>query len=145
MSQFIGTSMKRGHAGELTRGYFDHTVESRLNDGSVKAFGVPVVVKGDKVGATTATSEATLVYGFSVRQYGQANVDGTQDQPAVAIMRRGYMAVPVAGGTPAFGTQVYLDSTGKVTAEQSSNTAIPGCLFLGAKDADGLVEISFNI
>ena len=49
MSQFIGTSMKRGHAGELTRGYFDNTVESRLNDGSVKAFGVPVVVKGDKV------------------------------------------------------------------------------------------------
>lgn len=145
MSQFIGISMKRGHAGELTRGYFDHTVESRFNDGTVKDFGVPVVVKGDKVGATTATSEATVVYGFAVRQYGQANLDGTQDQPGVAVMRRGYMAVPVTGGTPAFGAQVYLDASGKVTATSDSNTAIPGCLFMGAADAEGLVEISFNI
>lgn len=143
MSQFIGTSMKRSHAGELTRGYFDHTVESRKNDGTIKAFGVPVKISGTGVGATAATTDA--VYGFAVRQYGQANIDGTQDQSGVAVMRRGYMAVPVTGGTAAFGGQVYLNASGQITADSDSTTAIAGCIFMGAADADGLVEIAFNI
>ena len=32
MSQFIGTSMPRGSAGDITRGMFDYTTEVKQND-----------------------------------------------------------------------------------------------------------------
>ena len=142
MSQFIGTSMPRGFAGDITRGYFDHTVEGRFSDGTVKSFGVPVKLSGDKVAATTATAD--VVYGFAARGYGQADCEGVQAMGQIGVLRRGYMAVASAG-TPAAGAQVYLSATGTITAGSDSTTAIPGCTFMGAKDADGLVEIAFNI
>lgn len=60
-------------------------------------------------------------------------------------MRRGYMAVALESGTAALGGKVYLNATGKISADSSSNTEIPNCIFMGAADADGLVEIAFNI
>lgn len=143
MSQFIGLSMRRGYAGDLTRGYYDHTIESRMTDGSVKAFGVPVKISGDKVAATSATSD--VVYGFAVRNYGQVDMAGVQDMSAIGVLRRGYLAVKSTGGTPAFGGKVYLDASGQISADQSSNTEIPGAIFMGAADADGLAEIAYNI
>ena len=143
MSQFIGTSMPKGFAGELTRGYYDNTIEIKENDGSVTAFGVPVKLGDGKAAATSAAAD--VVYGFSVRTYGQANMDGKQAQPFVSVLRRGYIAVINTGGTPAAGAQAYLTAEGKITAEKSSNTAIPGCMFMGTADASGLAEIAFNI
>lgn len=64
----------------------------------------------------------------------------------VCILRRGYVAVRAAG-TPAPGGAVYLDAANKgVTATKAGDaTAIPNCVFMGAKDDAGLAEIAFNI
>ena len=121
MSQFIGTSMPRGFAGEITRGFFDFTTEVHKNNGTVKAFG------------------------FAVREYGQVDAAGVQKDDILTVLRRGYMVVKTAGGTPALGGTVYLKTDGTITADKGTNTAIPGCTFMGAADASGLVEIAFNI
>ena len=145
MSQFIGTRMPEGFAGTVTRGEFDYTAETKVN-GGMTAYGMPVKLDASgKAVPCTATSD--VVHGFTIREVGQANLTGIQLAPVVSILRRGYLLVSVEG-TPALGGQVYLSATGTLTAEAGSdpnNTAIPGCKFCKAKNADGLVEIEFNI
>ena len=147
MSQFIGTKMARGFAGELTRGYFDNTTEIKANDATapVVAFGVAVKLNATADGVTPVTAASDNVYGFAVRVYGQADCQGEQTQNLVTIMKRGYMAVAVVGGTPALGGQVYLSATGAITANSASATAIEGAVFMGAVDANGLAEVAYNI
>ena len=154
MAQFIGMSMPCGFAGTLTRGYFDYTTEILTNDGTtpVKAFGVAVKLNSTGDAVTPCAATADKVYGFAVREYGQAHLDddgaSVQDMTIVTIMKRGYMAVKLASGTAARGGTVYLNATGGITAEAGSspaNTAIPNCVFMGPADSDGLVEIAFNI
>ena len=130
MSQFIGTSMPRGSAGDITRGMFDYTTEVKQND------------------TTTPVSDASKVYGIAVRDYRQVGPDGKvwPKDAFVCILRRGYVAVRAAG-TPEPGGAVYLDAANKgVTATKAEGaTAIPNCVFMGAKDDAGLAEIAFNI
>lgn len=147
MSQFIGTSMVRGYAGELTRGHFDNTTEIKANDATapVDAFGIAVKLNATADAVTPVTDDADAVYGFAVRVYGQADCQGEQTQSLVTIMKRGYMAVAVASGTPALGGQVYLSATGAITADSTSATALEGAIFMGAIDANGLAEIAYNI
>lgn len=144
MAQFIGSSMARGFAGSLTRGAYDNTVEARQNDASapVAAFGLPLKLKGSAV-TPAGGADAGSVIGFSVREYKQADMAGAVSLPFVSVLRRGYLAVSAAG-TPAAGGKVYLDSKGKITAA-ATNDAIPGAVFMGSADADGLAEIAFNI
>ncbi len=156
-AQFIGTSMTRGFAGELTRGYYDATTEVKANDATtpVVGFGVPVKLNTNADGVTPCSATADAVYGFAVREYGQAvpkirssALVDEQDQALVTVMKRGYMAVKLASGTAKLGGTVYLNATGGLTADAGSapaNTAIPNCIFMGAADSDGLVEIAFNI
>lgn len=146
-AQFIGTSMTRGFAGELTRGYYDATTEVKANDATtpVVGFGVPVKLNTSADGVTPCAATADKVYGFAVREYGQVDCEGKQAQAMVTVMKRGYMAVKLASGTAKLGGKVYLNAIGGLTAETASNTAIPNCVFMGAADADGLVEIAFNI
>lgn len=150
MAQFIGTSMPRGFAGELTRAYYTNLVETKLNDKAapVVAFGFPVKVNDAKNAITPCKSaeDAGKVYGFSVRFYGQAQTSDqhpTEGAP-IGVLRKGYVAVKCKGGTPVLGDKVYLTAKGEVTAE-AAGTAIEGAQFMGAVDADGLAEISFNI
>lgn len=146
MSQFITSTspMPRGYAGQLTRGFFDNTVETKEADGSV-AFGALVKLGADgKVKAAAAAADATAVYGFALREYGQADASGVQATPFVGVLRRGYVAVAVAAGTAAPGGAVYLNATGAITAEKASNTAVPGAVFCGAAEG-GIAEIAFNI
>lgn len=151
MPQFIGTSMTRGFAGDLTRGYYDNTTEVKVNDATapVSAFGVPVKINSAGTGVTPVTAAADAVYGFSVRLVGQVYSSPAgqyvQSQQPVTVMRRGYMAVALESGTAALGGKVYLNATGKISADSSGNTEISNCIFMGAADADGLVEIAFNI
>ena len=139
MSQFIGMSMPASFAGEITRGTFDHTVESAINDGTVVEFGVPVKLNAGKVAKTSAKSD--VVFGFVVRNYGQSELGV---QKVASVLKRGYMAVKTAGGTPAKGGQVYLKTDGTITADEGSNTAIPNCFYMGGAQ-DGIAEIAFNI
>lgn len=154
MAQFIGTSMTRGFAGMLTRGYYDNTTEVLKNDATtpVSAYGVAVKLNTAKDGVTPTAATSDAVYGFAVREYGQAYRDSkgaiVEKQDIVTVLKRGYIAVVLASGTAARGGTVYLNATGGITAEAGSspaNTAVPGAVFMGPADADGLVEIAYNI
>ncbi|WP_418955073.1 structural cement protein Gp24 [Sutterella wadsworthensis] len=151
MAQFIGTSMTRGFAGMLTRGFFDNTTEVKANDGTtpVQAFGIPVKWNTTKTAVTPAAAASDTVIGFAVRVYGQAIPEAGggsyQQQNIVTVLKRGYIAVASVGGTVTTGGQVYLTSTGGLSADSSGNTAIPGAIFAGTADAEGLVEIAYNI
>ena len=151
MAQFIGTSMTRGFAGMLTRGFFDNTTEVKANDTTapVQAFGIPVKWNATKTGVTPVTAAADAVIGFAVRVYGQAIPEAGggsyQQQNIVTVLKRGYIAVASVGGTVTTGGQVYLTSTGGLSADSSDNTALTGALFAGTADAEGLVEIAYNI
>ena len=146
MAQFIGTSMTRGFAGMLTRGYFDNTTEVKANDKTtpVKGFGVPVKWNATQTAVTPVAAAADAVLGFAVRTFGQAIPDAEggsyQEQNLVTVLKRGYIAVAGVEGA-----QVYLTSTGGLSATADSNTALAGAVFAGTKDADGLVEIAYNI
>lgn len=143
--------MTRGFAGMLTRGFFDNTTEVKANDGTtpVQAFGIPVKWNTTKTGVTPVTAAADAVIGFAVRVYGQAIPEAGggsyQQQNIVTVLKRGYIAVAGVEGTITAGAQVYLTSTGGLSATADSNTALAGAVFAGTKDADGLVEIAYNI
>lgn len=146
MSQFIGIDMPRGYAGEITRGYFDYTTEVKANDATtpVTAFGVPVMLNTAKTAVVLGTTAANII-GFSVRDYGQADAAGVQQQSIVTVLKRGYFAAAITGGTPAPGGQVYVTSAGVLSAASSGNTAVSGAVFCGSIDAAGLAEIAYNI
>lgn len=147
MTSFIGTSMPRGYAGEITRGAFDYTTEAKENDKTTPVSEAGVFVSLTATGTATVATGTDAVYGVSLRDYRQIGPDG-KPWPAdrlVAILRRGYVAVQ-AEGTPTIGAPVYLGENGIATATQASGAeAIPGCTFMSAKDSDGLAEIAFNI
>lgn len=142
MAQFIGTSMRRGFAGEITRGAFDYTTEIKPNDGTspVAAFGVPVMFNVAKDAVVLGTTYSAII-GFAVREYGQSNAPGK----LVSVLKRGYFAAAIADGTPAPGGTVYVKSTGVLSASSSSANAVSGAFFTGVVDADGLAEIAYNI
>lgn len=147
MSQFIGTSMERGFEGMLTRGYFDNTTEILPNDGTapVAAFGIAVMLNATADAVTPCTDDADPVYGISVRIYGQADNSGVQAQNLVTILKRGYIAVKPKAGTPARGGVVYIAPDGSITADSTGAGTLTGAYWMGAKDADGLAELAFNI
>lgn len=142
MTQFISSisPMPHGFAGQVTRGFFDNTVETKE---ATTAIGAGLAVKLDTTGKVAKVSAAAdAVYGFVVREFGQAG--SAEEQSLVAVLRRGYLAIKVTGA-PAVGGKVYLTSSGELTATAASNTAVPGATFCGTADASGIVEIAFNI
>ena len=143
--QIIGASVPAGFAGEIARGEFDYTAETRVNNAAapVAAFGVAVKLADDgSVTPTTAAGDA--VFGFSLRLFGQADLTGGQaaHEKALPVLRRGYFFAKAAG-TPIAGGKVNLASDGAITADEG--TAIPNAVFSGTVDSDGLVEIAYNI
>lgn len=147
MAQFIGTSMTRGFEGMLTRGFFDATTEIKANDGTapVQGFGVAVKINAGATGVTPCDDDADAVYGISVRVYGQADNAGIQEQTFVTVLRRGYIAVKPAAGTPALGGAVYLNASGVLSADSTGGVLVANAQWMGAADADGLAELAFNI
>jgi hypothetical protein len=153
-----------GFAGMITR--VDTTdTEPQVIDSTTPptSFGVPVKMVAGKIQPVAAGDAATVVYGFLARPYpfqGQniASVVGTQTPPTSGtgdIMRRGYMAVKVNAGTPAFGGVVYVrvanPSGAKViggieaVADSTNTVIVAGAQFMSAGDANGNAEISYNI
>lgn len=144
------TRMPSGFAGDVTR-KAEATVESGLMGADV-AFGAPVKLDGTgKLSPLSAAGDA--VYGFMVRPY------PTQDAQATAgsiqdCMRRGYMAARLARGTAARGAAVHVRiaaAEGKAVGDieaaavEDETVEVPGCIFMGAADDGGIVEIAFNI
>lgn len=142
--------MPAGFAGDVSR-KTEATIESGLMAGDV-AFGSPVKLDTSGKLAPVAAA-ADVVYGFMVRPY------PTQDQLATSgsiqdCMRRGYMTVRLASGTAAKGGKVYVRiaaADGKAVGDieaaavKDETAEVTGCIFLGAADDGGIVEIAFNI
>lgn len=153
-----------GFAGMITR--VDATdTEPQIIDSTTPptAFGVPVKMVNGKIQPIAAGDTASVIYGFLVRPFpfqGQniAQAIGTQVPPTSGtgdIMRRGYMSVKANAGTPAFGGAVYVrvatPSGAKViggieaVADGANTVIVPTAQFKSAPDANGNVEIEYNI
>ena len=51
----------------------------------------------------------------------------------------------VTAGAAKAGGKVYATAAGAISATAESNTEIAGAVFMGAADANGIAEVSFNI
>lgn len=156
--------MPNGIAGDITR-QSQATIEAQVFDSAnaFSAYGLFGKIASNKFIPVGAGDAATAVYGLLIRPYPKTGANasdplGTSVPPTTGladVMRRGYATVKNNAGTPAIGSQVYIRvanaAAGKPiggieAASDSTNTiAVAGCFFQAAADANGLVEISFNI
>ena len=111
----------------------------------------------------TTGDDAADVYGILVRPYPTTGANasdplGESVPPTTGVcdvMRSGYIAVKNNAGVPALGGQVYVrvDTAApgqpiggiEAAADGANTIAVTGATFMGAADADGNVEIGFNI
>ena len=155
-------NLDRGYPGARSRVYEGgETLESKVvGEGNIDIYnGSPVALNtaGEIVPIESAALAAKL-FGFIVRPYpsqGVGSLTGENEalQPATVatVMRRGYMTVEVAAGTPAARAPVYVVTSGSaaplgsISASSTNATAIAGAFFTGDASADGIAEIEFNI
>jgi hypothetical protein len=150
--------MPAGITGEVSRP--GATLESQLTGATAIPFGAVVKIKNGKLSALEQGDTADVIYGFLSRVYpttsAATNFGSASAAPGTlqSVMRRGYMIVPLKGSAQdAKADPVYvrtsaesLETIGEIEAGAGEGlVAIPGCIFMGAEDADGAVEISFNI
>ena len=162
MTAFI-YRMPAGIAGDVTR-HEASKIEPQLMDASypVTEFGVPVKMVSGKVRPMPSGATYADVYGFSVRPYpsqmaaSEAIGAATPDvnKGIIDILVSGYMTVKVKNGTPTKNAAVYFRASAGSPAELigqleagslSNNTILTGATFVGTGDADGNVEIKFNV
>ena len=155
-------NLDRGYPGALSRVHEGgHTLESKIVGEGTSAElynGSPAALdaNGDIVPVESATIAGKL-FGFVVRPYPSQGVgsltgedESLQPSTAATVMRRGYMTVAVASGTPAARGAVYVVTSGSaaplgsISAASANATVIPGAFFTGDA-ADGIAEIEFNI
>lgn len=164
MSNAYLTRMPAGIPGDVSRKELAKIQPEVMDtDYPVLLYGVPVKLTSGKVRPFTTGDDATPVLGLSVRPYpfqaetSQALGAGTPNttQP-LDILRSGFMTVKNNAGTPAKGGTVYVRviSSGsaaqplggiEAAADGGDCVAITGAAFEGTADADGNVEISFNL
>lgn len=132
------------------------------------AYGVAAKIVNGQATAIVSGDTVAVVYGLLVRPYPitgqQANPPlGSAQPPSVDgmanILKRGYMTVENTQGTPALNTPVYVrvadtDNTGhpigSLSASQDTTTPadtpqLPNAIFMGDQDANGNVEVAYNI
>lgn len=134
------------------------------------AFGDPVKMGSNgKIQALAAGDLATAIYGFLERPYpgGMPTTYASQGYGNIApaagarctIMKRGYMTVTLQGATAAAkGGAVYVRINGTLPSggrygnveaapdgTPANTPTIPNCYFMGAADANGNVEIAYNL
>lgn len=163
MSNAFVYRMPAGIAGDVTRR--EHaTIEPHVFDASypVTEFGLPVkLVSGEIRPIAAADTVADVQYGLLVRPYpsqmatSEALAAGTPDVTKIGdVLVRGYMTVKCNLGTPAKGGAVYVRKTAngdyliggiEAGADSAKCEALVGAIFMGSADADGNVEIAFNI
>jgi hypothetical protein len=129
----------------------------------VTLFGVPVKKVSGKFRPITTGDVASDVYGLSVRPFpmqtsiNEALAAGTPstDQPLDTLVS-GYMTVKNNAGVPAEGNPVYMrvvasgvaaQPLGGIEADADGGdcVAITGAKYMGSADANGNVEIRYNI
>lgn len=155
--------MPAGIVGDINRA--EHaTVETALQHATKYAtsYGIPIKFVAGKVAHVESGDDASVVAGFIVRPYptGPAvnnEAEGVATPPAsgpVDVLTRGYIIGKLARGTAVRRGAVFVRvtaDTGKLVgdiedaADSGKCVAIPGCYFMGAADANGIVEIAYNI
>lgn len=162
MSNAFLYRMPSGIPGDVSR-KLESTVESQLFDSAhpFSAYGLFGKLANGKFIPMGAGDTADSVYGLLVRPY---PTHSSQEPLGVAtpptsgvanVMRRGYMSVKNNAGNPTNGSQVYVRvanaASGKplggieAVADGTNTIAIKGCIFTNAGDANGQIEIAFNI
>lgn len=162
----ILTRMSQGNPGDLTRPTAPNTVEAQIAVVATPftTYGAPVKFSGNNVVPIAGGEAASAIIGFLVRPFPiqGANASdplGTSVPPKagpVDVLKRGYISVKCANGTPAVNGTVYVriaNPTGPIplgsieaTSIPSTNVAVPGnTYFTGAQDSNGNVEVAYNI
>lgn len=156
MSTAILYRMGHGVAGDITR-QSQATIEPQILGATpfpaYGRFGKMVTGKFVPIGAGDTADD---VYGLLVRPYPTQGANasdpiGTAVPPTTGladVLRRGYVAVHVASGTPAHGTGVFIRlSNGAIeaAADGVNTIQVDGAIFMSGKDAKGIAEIAFNI
>jgi len=137
------------------------TIESVVLDASnpFPVYGVPGKIVGGKFVPLAEGDEASVIYGMLIRAFPalgseMTNLMGPRNSVG-DVMRRGYTTVKLNAGTSALGGAVYVRvgaaSAGKpvggieAAADGTNTVVLPGATFMSAADADGNVEIAYNI
>jgi hypothetical protein len=160
--------MPAGIPGEITRSGLS-VVEPNVIDANTPptAFGVFVKLATGKIQPCAVAGDvaAGVVYGLIVRPYptqqnstSPAFGGGTPSlTDSCSILRAGYMNVKLARGTAVKGGGVAMRTTAgshavgdiedltNVGAGDTDCTLVAGATFMGSADANGNVEIAFNI
>jgi len=154
----------QGVVGNVSRNAPNATIEPKFLSTTAKpAIGTPVKLVAGVAAAIAASDANTVVYGILTRAYPtsagaytSSNNFGNEvapDLPA-GILKRGYITVQNLVGTPAVGGAVYFRNAngtannplGSIEAAASANVVqLLGAYFNGTADADGTVEIAYNL
>ena len=158
------TRMPSGFPGRVTRSD-SLTIEPGIIDQATPptVFGAFVKNVAGKLQPIAASDAATVVYGVLVSAYptqSTSNPLGVATPPAsgvIDVLRRGYVSVPLQGGTAVKGAAVYVVTTAGTgfpvatiaTAASpgggSAAVAVANTFFTGPADSGSVVEIEFNI
>lgn len=142
------------------------TIETQLFD-STAAFGAyglfGKIDSNGKFAPIGSGDAAAAIYGLLIRPYPTTGANasdplGTSVPPTSGcanILKRGYATVQINAGTAALNGAVYVRvataSGAKViggieaAADGTNTIQVAGCVFTGAADANGNVEIAFNL
>lgn len=155
--------MNNGVPGEVTRPS-QSTIESQAFNSSLPfpQYGLPGKVASGLFVPVAATGDLALVTGILVRPFPTQGVNASDALGAAVpatsgicnVLRRGYITVKNNAGTPAKGGAVYVrfqnpsgaQIVGGIEATSTADTtALPNAKFTDAADANGFVEIEYNI
>lgn len=164
MGNAILYRMPSGIPGDISR-QSQATVEPQIFDPALPfpGYGLFGKLAAGKFVPIASGDTAAVIYGLLVRPYpttGGAGSEplGTATPPTKGVcdvLRRGYMTVKNNAGTPALGGTVYVRvaaaAAGKpiggieAAADGTNTVAVTGAIFMNGGDANGNVEIAFNI
>jgi hypothetical protein len=156
--------MPAGIPGGLSRGAGQATVEPQAGDAAKDFLGYGMFGKivAEKFVPLEVGDVAGVIYGLLLRPFPTgASQDGlgTSTPPTsggiLDVLRRGYATVALAGATAAAKNgQVYVRTTVgagetlgtiEAAADGGDCVAVAGCFFTGPADANGIVEVAYNI
>ncbi|MCX5516227.1 hypothetical protein C3941_19755 [Kaistia algarum] len=158
------TRVPAGFAGTVSR-TDSLTIEQGIIDSGTPptAYGAFTKVVAGKIQPLASGDAGTVSNGLAVRPYpaqSTTNGLGAATPPTsgiIDVLRRGYMSVVLKLGTAAKGGQVYAVTTAGGTvvvgdivtaaspAGGGTGVAITGAFFTGPADANGIVEVAYNI
>lgn len=155
------TRVPAGFPGAITR-EDSKTVVPGIPDGTTPptAFGGVVKVVSGKLKPIASGDANTVITGFLVRSFpvqSSTNALGAATPPTTGVLdvlKRGFIAVTLAQGTAAKDAAVYVRitaDTGKnvgdieTAADSAKCVTVPGAYFTGPADANGIVEVAYNL